>query len=811
MTWPDVLSSLRGKKELPPIPESFIFGVATADHQCEAYDLRYVDIRDVWERVQHPDAARGNATDFWNRYSEDIDLAKSLGCNAFRFSIAWSRVEPEPGEYNQEAFDHYRDLIDKILSCDMQPVVTLHHFTWPLHVEKRGGMIGDQFSDIYASYVSEVVKRFGKDVPYWITFNEPNLLMGGYLKPWWDSSFAAPPGLEGATTFEQVEAVERLVQNLFLAHRAAYEIIKGQNPDAKVGVNAYFYGLPDWLQHLVDGNATRIKETRDLQSQSDRISEKRALIGGKRANWIKENLLNRDKADVVIAALTMTSEREEQVAFSEPYFVAGMQLMVRADRDENSDEDREEGWEEDREEGWEEDRAEDGEEYRDEDRDEGWNIDRASSIEQVKDLEGKTIAVVKGSTAEKSLHALSMPIKGAKPLSVPDYGAALQALQQGTADAMLSDNAILHGLMEQHPGQYRLIDEAITDDELYAAAVAIGESDLLEALNLAVRDFKRSPQWQEWADKLASSGQPVEKPPRDIKALTISEPAIERSSMLKKAPDEPMPISPKGTAIRRIQDRGYLKVAIKSDMPGFGYLDPETGEFSGLEADIARSLANRIFGDPGMVKFCPVTTEKRLPSVRSLGLLDWFMRQYTVLSTMFASNWWYLGMAGELDEFLCPKECAGKFDFVGLDYYWGISTLQLDRIQRLMDAAYRRFDRAPVWPGGLHSLLKDLSRQFPDKPLLIFENGCVESADGVGREVYIQRHIQEVQRALKDGVNVDGYICWAVTSNREWDLQFNEGSDFGLFHIDLDSDMSLKRVHTPAAEAYRDIILKRGV
>ena len=94
-----------------------MFGVATADHQCEAFNSKCVDIRDWWEGMGDPKAARGKATDFWHRYEEDIDKAKKLGCSAFRFSIAWSRIEPKPGQFNQEAIEHYRKLIDKIISC----------------------------------------------------------------------------------------------------------------------------------------------------------------------------------------------------------------------------------------------------------------------------------------------------------------------------------------------------------------------------------------------------------------------------------------------------------------------------------------------------------------------------------------------------------------------------------------------------------------------------------------------------------------------------------------------------------------------
>ena len=124
--------------------------------------------------------------------------------------------------------------------------------------------------------------------------------------------------------------------------------------------------------------------------------------------------------------------------------------------------------------------------------------------------------------------------------------------------------------------------------------------------------------------------------------------------------------------------------------------------------------------------------------------------------------------------------------------------------------AESRFDRAPVWPGALHGTLTHHTALFPDKPILIIENGSVEVADGVDRVSYIRRHIQEVQRARRDGVNVMAYICWSITSNREWGLKFDKSSDFGLYHVDLDTDPDLKRTPTEAAEAYREIVRQRG-
>ena len=168
-------------------------------------------------------------------------------------------------------------------------------------------------------------------------------------------------------------------------------------------------------------------------------------------------------------------------------------------------------------------------------------------------------------------------------------------------------------------------------------------------------------------------------------------------------------------------------------------------------------------------------------------------------------------MAGKLPEFLCPAACVGKQDFVGLDYYWGIRALRLDRIGRLISAGMGGFDRAPVWPEALYGLLRYQADLAPGLPLLVVENGSVEATDGVDRATYIRRHVEQVQRAARDGVKVIGYVCWSITSNREWGLPFGKGSDFGLYHIELDTDPALKRVPTPAVATYQEIIARRGV
>lgn len=754
------------RDELPTLPELFMFGVATADHQCEAYDPQYEDIRDKWEAmpIHNPKAARNKATDFWNRYAEDIDLAAKLGCKAFRFSISWSRVEPKPGEFDPLAFDHYQKLIDKILSYDMKPILTLHHFTWPIHVEVNGGMTGNAFPEIYAKYTKEVAKHFADQVPYWITFNEPNLLMGGYVKPWWDAEYAAPPGLpEGTTTDEQVEAVRKLMRNLFLANKKAYEIIKMENPNAQVGANSYIYGLPGWILQLVNRNVSAIKSDRDLQRQVDRLDLKRDLIRGERISRIRAIVLEKKKVDVVLAAVTKTEENNMKVMFSEPYFITHTVLLIKEDH----------------------------------------------NAADVRDLVGKEIAVVRGSTLEQNFPAL---LSTSQTKIYDDYEAAREAIDLDQASALIGDDALLSGLMAQHPGRYRLLKDHFNEARIYAAAVAQGDSRLLDTVNCVIREFKASPEAALWKDKYEETrGLRIEHPPRTARALVLNKLWIEAADSREKACLEPIPKAPVGTVLRRIQDRGFIVVAIREDLPGFGYINPETGELSGLEILFARRLSQKIFGDPSKICFQPAALQNRIaPLELRLGLIDWIQKQYAILSTMLMANWWYMGMADELDDYLCPIGCERKMDFIGLDYYWGISSLHIERLQRLIDAAYRRFDQAPVYPGALYNILVDLQKKFPSYPLIIFENGSVKVADGWERTKYIQEHIRQVQRAAKEGMKVEGYICWSVTSNREWDLEFNDASDFGLYHIDLDSDPALIRKRTSAADAFEQMIKNRS-
>ncbi len=143
---------------------------------------------------------------------------------------------------------------------------------------------------------------------------------------------------------------------------------------------------------------------------------------------------------------------------------------------------------------------------------------------------------------------------------------------------------------------------------------------------------------------------------------------------------------------------------------------------------------------------------------------------------------------------------------MGLDYYWGVPSFWPGQLHRLSAAADFRYASAPVWPSALGAILTNAAREFPGKPIVVIENGCVVSAAGFDRARYLAAHVNEVRKAVARGIPVEAYLCWSITSNREWGLPFDDGSDFGLYHIDLDTDSKLTRTPTESSRTYANLI-----
>ncbi len=187
----------------------FLWGAATSSHQVEG-DNFHNDWW-AWEKAGRVKTPSGRACDHYHRYNEDFDLAASLGHNAHRLSLEWSRFEPRENEWNETAFEHYRKVLEALKTRNIQPIVTLHHFTNPQWFAEKGGWETPQSVDYFLRFVKRVVAAYGEFTQFWITINEPTIYVyHGYSSGLW------PPG---KTSFK---AALKVVRNLAIAHAKSY-------------------------------------------------------------------------------------------------------------------------------------------------------------------------------------------------------------------------------------------------------------------------------------------------------------------------------------------------------------------------------------------------------------------------------------------------------------------------------------------------------------------------------------------------------------------------------------------------------------
>lgn len=193
-------------------PPNFIWGAATSSHQVEGNNIH----NDWWDWEQRGliREPSGRACDHWNLFREDFKLAKSLGHNAHRFSIEWSRIEPEEGRFNEEALAHYRTVIETLRRECLEPIVTLHHFTLPLWLAKKGGWLSKESPGFFVRYAKKVVESIGENVTYWVTINEPEVYV---FKSYWMGEW--PPGQK---SYDHTYFV---ITHLLKAHVLAYAAI----------------------------------------------------------------------------------------------------------------------------------------------------------------------------------------------------------------------------------------------------------------------------------------------------------------------------------------------------------------------------------------------------------------------------------------------------------------------------------------------------------------------------------------------------------------------------------------------------------
>jgi len=258
-------------------PQGFLWGTATAAHQVEGGNTNnnwYAWENEPGRVVQGQKC--GLACDWWGgRWKEDMENAARDGQNTHRLSIEWSRIQPKPGRWDDEALEHYRQIIKGMIKLGLKPMVTLHHFTDPLWLYEKGGWENGQAPDYFAEYVKKVVPALKDLVDFWVTINEPDVYVtGGYI------GGGFPPGKN------DLGAAFTVMRNLLKGHAAAYRIIHELQPKAEVGYAKNYRGFePAHAWFLPDVWMAKFNST----SFNDAFSN--ALVGGLLKFALKKEML----------------------------------------------------------------------------------------------------------------------------------------------------------------------------------------------------------------------------------------------------------------------------------------------------------------------------------------------------------------------------------------------------------------------------------------------------------------------------------------------------------------------------------------
>jgi len=226
----------------------FAWGISTSSLQ---YEDRAVETgsREYFERdwdlmVQKKEAPSiGNALYSWSHFDEDLKALKKIGVNAYRFSIEWARIEPQPGEYNQEAIHHYVEMARKLKESGIEPYVCLWHFTFPAWLSDQKNSTQTNWLHPLARshwnhYVARMVEAMSPYVTYYAPQNEPNgQVLTAYIVGLW------PP--HHLCDFKGYKNAMSMSVDFF---RDAATRIKEIKSDAKiVSIEAIPYWYHGWL------------------------------------------------------------------------------------------------------------------------------------------------------------------------------------------------------------------------------------------------------------------------------------------------------------------------------------------------------------------------------------------------------------------------------------------------------------------------------------------------------------------------------------------------------------------------------------
>ncbi|WP_102264026.1 GH1 family beta-glucosidase [Mesobacillus jeotgali] len=201
----------------------FIFGTATSSYQIEgAYkeDGRSLSIWDTFSRTPGNVFNMDNgdiACDHYHLYEKDIEILKTLGVDSYRFSIAWPRIFPEQGKYNEAGMNFYKNLITRLIENGIKPAVTLYHWDLPMWAHEQGGWTNRESVNWFMEYAEKCFEELDERVEMWITHNEP-----------WCAGFLGYHQGVHAPGHTNMEEALKAVHHILLSHGEAVSLLKGK-------------------------------------------------------------------------------------------------------------------------------------------------------------------------------------------------------------------------------------------------------------------------------------------------------------------------------------------------------------------------------------------------------------------------------------------------------------------------------------------------------------------------------------------------------------------------------------------------------
>ncbi len=222
-------------------PKDFFWGCSTSAHQIEGgltndwteWEKSEKRIKNLKTQNLDPfDFISNQATNSYLDNNADIACIKELSLNAYRFSVDWSRIEPQPGLFSEEALEYYLNFVKKLRGHQIEPFVTLWHWPIPIWLRNEGGWQSKNIIKYFQRFVDKVVTKLNPEVNFWITLNEPMVYSAmSFLSGKW------PPEKHNPFVYYGV------INNLIMAHKNAFNIIKSIDSTSQVGIakhNIYF-------------------------------------------------------------------------------------------------------------------------------------------------------------------------------------------------------------------------------------------------------------------------------------------------------------------------------------------------------------------------------------------------------------------------------------------------------------------------------------------------------------------------------------------------------------------------------------------